>query len=231
MIEKIKPAVVGIGVYTPTGQPQNVIHGTGFVVGDGHYIVTNYHVISTPLDEALLQKIAVFTGTGAQSVVRIASLVTSSERDDLAILKITGTALPTVSLASEQIVPEGTDVAFTGFPLGAVLGLYPVTHHGIISSITPIVVPVPDARQISIQMLKQMRHPYLVYQLDATAYPGNSGSAMYDVHTGKVIGIINKVFVQSTKEAVIDKPSGITYAIPVKYLIQLLRREHIAINH
>jgi S1-C subfamily serine protease len=79
-------------------------------------------------------------------------------------------------------------------------------------------------------MLKRMKNPYLVYQLDATAYPGNSGSAMYDMTTGNVVGIINKVFVQSTKEAVISNPSGITYSIPVKYLYEVLRENNINIT-
>jgi S1-C subfamily serine protease len=78
-------------------------------------------------------------------------------------------------------------------------------------------------------MLKKLRDPFMVYQLDATAYPGNSGSAMYDAKTGKVIGIINKVFIQESKEAVISKPSGITYAIPVKYLHELLEENNIKI--
>jgi S1-C subfamily serine protease len=50
---------------------------------------------------------------------------------------------------------------------------------------------------------------------------------MYDVKTGEVIGIINKVFVQQSKETVISAPSGITYAIPVKYLHNLLKKHNI----
>jgi len=226
-VEKIKPSVVGIGVHTPTGRPQNVLHGTGFVIGDGHYIVTNQHVLPKELDEALLQKLAIFTGSGKTAKVRKAELVASSEEHDLAVLKITGPGLPALTLARDDFVREGSSVAFTGFPIGAVLGLYPVTHRGIVASITPTITPVDDSRQISIKMLKRMRDPYLVYQLDATAYPGNSGSALYDVKTGKVIGVINKVFVQQSKEAVISTPSGITYAIPVRYLNDLLRKNGI----
>jgi hypothetical protein len=53
---------------------------------------------------------------------------------------------------------------------------------------------------------------------------------MYDMTTGNVVGIINKVFVQSTKEAVISNPSGITYSIPVKYLYEVLRENNINIT-
>ncbi len=227
VVAKIKTSVVGIGIHTPTSRPQNILRGSGFVIGDGHYIVTNAHVLPTELDESLLQKMAVFIGSGKSANVRSAIIVATSEEYDLAILKIEGPALPAVTLAQESFYPDGTYIAFTGFPIGSILGLYPVTHRGIIASLTPTVVPVAVAGQINLKMLKRMKNPYLAYQLDATAYPGNSGSVMYDMASGEVIGIINKVFVQETKEAIISKPSGITYAIPVKYLHDLIQKSKI----
>ena len=226
-VRLIKPSVVGIGVYTPTGRPKNQLYGSGFVIGDGSYVVTNSHVIAKELDESLLQELAVFTGKGSAAKVRVATLIATDKEHDIALLKIKGQPLPALQLAQSHFKPEGSAIAFTGFPIGAVLGLYPVTHRGIIAAVTPTIIPVDDSRQISIAMIKRLRDPYLVYQLDATAYPGNSGSAMYDLETGKVIGIINKVFVQESKETVISKPSGITYAIPVKYLHQLLKQHNI----
>lgn len=227
VVAKVKPSVVGIGVHTPTSRPQNVLRGTGFVIGNGQYVVTNAHVLPEELDPALLQKMAVFIGSGKSAKVREANIVATSKRYDLAVLKLAGSPLPALKLANDEFVADGSYIAFTGFPIGAVLGLYPVTHRGIIASVTPTVVPAVSAEQISLKMLKNMRNPYLVYQLDATAYPGNSGSAMYDVKSGQVLGVINKVFVQETKEAVISKPSGITYAIPVKYLRQLLKANNL----
>ncbi|WDE08427.1 trypsin-like peptidase domain-containing protein [Thalassomonas viridans] len=227
-LKKIKPSVVGIGVFTPTGRPQNDLRGTGFVIGNGQYVVTNFHVLPAELDKSLKQSIVVFSGSGKNPQTLRAKVVARSEYYDLAVLKTDGPALPAMTLAGERYQSEGSYVAFTGFPIGAVLGLYPVTHRGIIASITPSVVPVVDAGQLNVKMLKRMRDPYLVYQLDATAYPGNSGSALYDIESGEVIGIINKVFVQQTKEAVISNPSGITYAIPVRHLRDLLARHNIA---
>ena len=226
-VEKIKPSVVGIGVHTPSGRQKNSLNGSGFVIGNGQYVVTNHHVLPKELDDTLLQKMAVFIGSGKEAKVRQAEIVVTSALYDLAILRLSGAALPAMTLSSEQFRGDGSYIAFTGFPIGAILGLYPVTHRGIIASTTPTVVPAQTAGQISLKMLKRMRNPYLVYQLDATAYPGNSGSAMYDMKTGEVLGIINKVFVQATKEAVISNPSGITYAIPVKYLHQILRENKI----
>lgn len=229
-VEKIKPSIVGIGLHTPTSRPQNKLNGSGFAIGSGNFIVTNNHVLPELLDETLLQKMAVFTGSGKSAKVRKASIIARSVEYDLAVLKIEGQALPPMVLASDALIREGVNIAFTGFPIGSVLGLYPVTHRGIIASITPTIVPVSDSRVISAKMLRRMKNPYLVYQLDATAYPGNSGSAMYNVETGEVVGIINKVFVQESKEAVISKPSGITYAIPVKYLQAILKNNDITID-
>lgn len=227
VIAKVKTSVVGVGLHTPTGRPKNSLNGTGFVIADGLHIVTNNHVLPQYLEPELLEKMAVFIGTGKNAVVRKATIVARDNYHDLAILKISGAPLPAFILASSDYRREGSYIAFTGFPIGSILGLYPVTHRGIIASITPVIIPVVSSEQISPQMLKKMRNPYMVYQLDATAYPGNSGSAMYDMNTGEVLGIINKVFVQESKEAVISHPSGITYAIPVKYLHELMAKNNI----
>jgi len=103
-----------------------------------------------------------------------------------------------------------------------VLGLNPVSHRGIISAISPVVLPVLRAGQLNAKLMRRLRDPFDVYQLDATAYPGNSGSPVYHAETGKVLGIINKVFVKESKETILSKPSGITYAIPIRYLNELL---------
>ena len=63
-----------------------------------------------------------------------------------------------------------------------------------------------------------------MFQLDATAYPGNSGSPVYDPDTGDVIGVVNMVLVKSTKESVLTQPSGITYAIPSAHVLDVLKK-------
>jgi S1-C subfamily serine protease len=61
-----------------------------------------------------------------------------------------------------------------------------------------------------------------VYQLDATAYPGNSGGPLLDAHGGQVVGIVNMVLVKGTRESALTNPTGITYAIPVRFARDLL---------
>ena len=72
-------------------------------------------------------------------------------------------------------------------------------------------------------MIKRLRNPFNVLQLDATAYPGNSGSPLYVPSSGVVVGVINKVAVKATKERVLSDPSGITYAIPARHVVALLK--------
>lgn len=220
-IKRISPSVVGIGIHNPTGSPRISLVGTGFAVADGKKIVTNYHVIAATLRTQRNESYVVLAGTGTN--VQIIPVINKKTAPayDLAVLDVE-TALPAATLAGAELQPAGTEIGFTGFPITNVLGLYPATHRGIISAITPIATPADNSTQLQAAALKRLQQPYMVYQLDATAYPGNSGSPLYNVETAEVIGIINKVFVKSTKEAVLKDPSAITYAIPVQFLLPLL---------
>jgi uncharacterized SAM-binding protein YcdF (DUF218 family) len=130
-------------------------------------------------------------------------------------------------LSQSGAVKEGQEVLFTGYPIGAILGPHPATHRAIIASVTPIAIPLSRAGELSPQTIRRLSAgQYPVFQLDATAYPGNSGSPLYDPATGEVIGVINKVFVQGTKEAALTQPSGITtlLASHLRALLGALKR-------
>ncbi|HHM05067.1 MAG TPA: serine protease [Gammaproteobacteria bacterium] len=226
-VRRIKPSIVGVGVYAPTSRPPARLAGTGFVVADGRHVITNDHVLPKVLDVSSKEQLAVLI-PGGRSNVRIAARVATDPVHDLALLKISDAPLPAMRLGDADQVREGELYAFTGFPIGTVLGLYPVTHHGIVSAVTPIAVPLLRGRDLNPALIRRLRSPYTVFQLDATAYPGNSGSPVYDPETGEVIGIINKVFVKGSKEAMLENPSGITYAIPVKYAKELIEKAGLA---
>lgn len=227
-IETVKPSIVGIGTYKIDNRPPAKLTGTGFVVSDGLHLITNAHVIPDILDQNHNEYLVAFVGVGNNPDIRRIELLERDTVHDLALLKVEGTALPALKIGDSKVVREGENYAFTGFPIGTVLGLYPVTHRGIISSITPIAVPQTSAGSISAKMIRQLRDPYRVFQLDATAYPGNSGSPMYHPETGRVVGVINKVFVKESKEAVLEKPSGISYAIPSRYVRALLDKHGLS---
>ncbi len=226
IIEKIKPSVVGVGTFEQTRSPPINFLGTGFAVGDGRHVITNAHVVQAVLETDKKESFIVMIGQGKEGQAREAERVVVDPEHDLALLKISGEPLPILQLGDSDTIREGQTVAFTGFPLGMVLGLYPVTHRGIVSALTPVVQPGHSSKQLDEKMIKRLRDTaYAVFQLDATAYPGNSGSPLYDPETGIVYGIINMVFVKGTKEAALSQPSGITYAIPGNYLRNLLQEK------
>ncbi|MCB1959293.1 MAG: trypsin-like peptidase domain-containing protein [Rhodocyclaceae bacterium] len=222
-VRRVKPAVVAVGTYLPTRSPAFRFLGTGFAVGDGLTIATNAHVIPTLLDTDKRETLAVVVPQGMRGDVRSVVKLRADPTHDLAILRITaGAALPALVL-HDAALDEGASIAFTGFPIGSALGLKPVTHRGIVSALTPISIPRGNARELNARQIRSLANSaFSVYQLDATAYPGNSGSPMYDPDSGQVVGVLNMVFVKETKENVLSKPSGISYAIPARYLQDLL---------
>ena len=226
-IVAVKPSIVAVGTYQRIRTPPAQFLGTGFVISDGLTIVTNAHVLPGTLDSKQREFLAVFAREGAKSVVRGGKVIASDDKYDIAILKISGNPLPAMQLGESKKVREGDLYAFTGFPIGVVLGLHPVTHQGIVSAISPIAIPTQSSKQLNPQMIRQLGDPYDVFQLDATAYPGNSGSPLYEAETGRVVGIINKVFVQETKENILQKPSGISYAIPIRYVKKLIKESNL----
>ena len=133
------------------------------------------------------------------------------------------------ALRDSGTVKEGHELLMTGFPIGAVLGAFAATHRGIISAITPIAIPQNRAADLDPAVVHRLATgSFPVFQLDATAYPGNSGSPIYDPATGDVLGVVNMVLVRSTKESALSQPSGITYAVPARHLDALLRRSTLA---
>ena len=224
LIPRIKPSLVGVGTFQELRRPPASLNGTGFVAGDGSVIVTNVHVISSPLDREHNERLVIFEGSGDNVRLVEVSIAATDPAHDVAILKLAQGRLKPLGFGAESQAREGTPIAFTGFPIGAVLGLYPVTHRGIISARTPVAVPQSSPGQLDPKMIKRLREHIEVLQLDATAYPGNSGSPMYDASTGEVYGIVSSVFVKETKENVLSEPSGITYAVPIRYAQDLLTK-------
>lgn len=223
LVKITKPSIVGIGTQEKTRRPPNVLMATGFVVGDGHQIVTNAHAIPV-LDGTNFERLVVFVGTGRKVETRPVKVVRTDTTHDLVLLRQDGPPLPALELApASPLTEEGSAIAFVGYPIGSVLGLYPVTHSGILAAVTPVAIPAAHSNSLSAARVRALKNPYFVYQLDATAYPGNSGSPVLDTETNEVIAVINKVFVKSKKENVLSEPSGITYAIPVTYVHKLLK--------
>ncbi|MEO9135636.1 MAG: serine protease [Casimicrobiaceae bacterium] len=225
-IARVKPSVVAVGTFERERSPPFQFRGTGFAVENGTTIVTNAHVLPGVLDSARLESLAILTpGASADTVqVRRARPLTIDREHDLALIRIDGAPLPSLQLGDSDSVREGQEVLMTGFPIGSILGPFPATHHGMISAITPIAIPQRTAAELDPAVVSRLtRGTFPVFQLDATTYPGSSGSPVYDPSTGQVFGIVNMTFVKGTKESALSQPSGISYAVPARYLQALLR--------
>jgi len=231
-IEKVKPAVVIVGTFSATGSPQFVLRGSGFVVGNGNQVATNAHVLPDTTQAPGSKTgmippdlvVQIRQGNGEWQMRR-ASVVAVDKAHDLALLRFEGAAVARLPLGNAAAVREGQNIALTGFPIGGALGFSPVTHRGIISAITPIVLPSASARQLNAAAIRRAKEGrFNIFQLDATAYPGNSGGPLFDPESGEVLGIINMVFVKGSKESALSQPSGITYAIPVTHLQELMKQ-------
>jgi serine protease Do len=225
-IAAIKPSVLPVGTYNATDSPRFGFRGTGFVVGDGTLLATNFHVLPSPADLETGPPVMVMVSrSGEQGLLRRARVVASDRQRDLVLLKLEGPPLTPLQLEDPGAVREGQSVALMGFPIGGALGFSAVTHRGIVASMTTSALPAATAQSLDPRAVRRLRDGsnLEVMQLDATAYPGNSGGPVFDADTGRVLGIVNQVLVRSTRESALTNPTGITYAVPVRYLIDLLK--------
>ena len=167
--------------YTQTGA------GSGIILSEDGYILTNNHVISG------VDKITVYImpeEEGAEETTYEATLVGTSESNDIAILKIDAEGLNAATFGDSDQLELGELAVAIGNPMGNVHGS--VTA-GIISA-TERELTIDDVTISAIQT-------------DAAINPGNSGGALFDSF-GNVIGV---VYAKSSSVSI----EGIGYAIPV----------------
>lgn len=230
-IARVKPSVVILGTYKSTNSPRFALRGTGFVVGEdglgsSNLVITNAHVLPQPMEEDALAGLVIQLKV-SQSELQMRSVVVLEvdKLHDLALLRFEGPAAPALSVRDSDSVQEGQAIAFMGFPIGGALGFSPVTHRGTISSIAAAALPTPTAQQLNEKTIRGLRKgSFEIFQLDGTAYPGNSGGPLFDPETGEVLGVVNMVFIKGTRESALTNPSGISYAIPSGYILHLFKR-------
>lgn len=224
-VARIRPSVVGIGSYNFRDRPTVQYAGTGFVVEDGLMVVTNQHVVEAIRGRDQLDQLRVFFPDATAVDGRPATLIAEDRHHDVALLRIGGPAAPAVTL-KDAPPAQGQSVGIMGYPIGLQLGLVPATHRGVIAAIVPAVLPLPTGVKLTPELAEAIRRPYNLYQLDMVVYPGNSGSPLFDAADGKVIGIINKTLATRTREHLLTNPSGISYAVPIRWVRELILRSN-----
>ena len=169
MVDEISPSVVE--VFTETKQVSSWFReyvtegaGSGVVLTENGYIVTNHHVI----DGTSSIKVRLNDGQTYS-----AALAGTDAKTDLAVLKIDASGLPAATLADSSSVRVGDFVIAIGNPLGELGG---TVTNGIISA---------KDREITIDG-KTM----ILLQTSAAVNPGNSGGGLFDLN-GELIGVVN----------------------------------------
>ncbi len=172
--------------YTQTGA------GSGVIISEDGYIVTNNHVISG------VDKITVFVmDENGEETTYDATLVGSSESNDIAVLKIEAEGLNAAAFGDSDQLEIGELAVAIGNPMGSV-------H----SSVTAGIISATE-RELTIDDVT-----ISAIQTDAAINPGNSGGALFDSY-GNVIGI---VYAKSSSVSI----EGIGYAIPVNDVKDLI---------
>ena len=198
IVEKVTPAVVSIistsGGYSNSiysylyGNSASQSAGTGMIVTEDGYIVTNKHVI----EGAKQSQVVTDDGTTYDDV----DVVGEDPLNDVAYLKINDAkGLPTIALGDSKTIAVGMPVLAIGNALGAYQNS--VTN-GIISG-TGRSVTASDSNGSNAENLSDM------IQTDAAINPGNSGGPLVNA-AGEVIGINTAVSADS---------NGIGFAIPI----------------
>ena len=223
LIARAKRSVVVVGSYGLMDSPRFGFRAAGFAVADGLHVLTNAHVVPPDTPGRIDRSLAVQVWLGPdQWQLRSARLLGRDLRNDLALLAIDGPALPPLQLAAQD-APEGTAIALVGFPIGNALGFVHTTHRGIVSAFTVISTPANDPTGLNPRAVRQLRDgAFKVMQLDAVAYPGNSGGPVLNLDTGEVVGVLQGGAIKGTREAALSAPTGITYAVPAGAAAALL---------
>ena len=169
-------------------QTTSAASGSGFILTEDGYILTNYHVI----ENSSSVQVTTYDNTAYS-----ASIVGYDKSNDIAVLKIDATGLTPVVLGSSDDLYVGDEVMAIGNPLGE-----------LTFSLTTGVVSALD-RPVTLSTGTTMN----LIQTDCAINSGNSGGALFNLY-GEVIGITNAKYSSSSasSEASID---NIGFAIPI----------------
>jgi putative serine protease PepD len=173
-ISEIAALALPSTVYIEVRAGEDSVSGSGFVVREDGYIVTNEHVISAARDGA--GEITVVFSDGSEEA---AEIVGSTADYDLAVLRIDRDGLAPLVLGDSDTLVVGDPVIAVGAPLG----LSGSVTAGIVSAVErPVTVRSPDAAGDD-------PSSYInAIQTDAAINRGNSGGPLLDA-AGQVIGV------------------------------------------
>ncbi|HEX9745177.1 MAG TPA: serine protease, partial [bacterium] len=186
-VREIEPAVVWIIAKIDTNEWSQ---GTGFIIHEDGYIITNAHVVEDASD------ILVGWPNRFDRDEQLATVIATDPDLDLALLSIPGSHFPVIPFDPLASPMCGDAVVTLGFPAGDDLGLGNLSvTRGIISS-------------IRVESERTNR----TIQTDAAVTLGCSGGPLFDLDTGTVVGIV-----QGKGMFLLE---GFNFAVPIDYIFE-----------
>ena len=187
---RVQPAVVQLNVSGSAGDGT----GSGFVISEDGYIVTNHHVAGVAAEGGSIE-VAFSDGTTAPG-----RLVGSNPGYDLALVKVDKTGLTAVPLGSSGDLNVGDSVIAVGSPLG----LTGTVTTGIVSALNRPVTAGGEGETAFINAI----------QTDAAINPGNSGGPLLNGN-GEVIGVNSAIATMGVEAGGQAGSIGLGFAIPI----------------
>lgn len=164
----------------------SAVSGSGFIISEDGYIITNYHVVEYAVQGKLPITVMLYDGTKFD-----AEVVGTEQANDLAVLKIDANGLKPASFGDSDSLLVGDPVYAVGNPLGELE--FSMTS-GHVSALNRV-ISTEEAEAIN------------MFQVDAAVNPGNSGGPVYNAK-GQVVGVVTAKYSDSGVE-------GLGFAIPV----------------
>ena len=186
----VQPAVVQLNVTANAGDGT----GSGFIISEDGYIITNHHVAGPAAGDGRIEVIFA-DGKSATGV-----LVGSNPGYDLAVVKVDRDDLPTLTLGRSANLNVGDTVIAIGSPLG----LQGTVTTGIVSALNR---PVTAGGEDETSFINAI-------QTDAAINPGNSGGPLVDGN-GAVIGVNSAIASMGAMEGSQVGSIGLGFAIPI----------------
>ena len=174
---KVKPAVVGIAVYSQQSTVEASSYGSGIIMSADGYIITNAHVVEGAVGLTItLENDEEYTG----------KVVGTDTKTDLAVVKIEAQNLTYAEFGNSDQMKVGEDVLAIGNPGGP--SLAGSVTKGIVSAVNRT---VGSSTSYSLHCI----------QTDAAINPGNSGGALVNMY-GQVVGINSSKIAKTEYEGI-----------------------------
>lgn len=186
---KVRPSVVGIQTYRTEYPMQVYGTGSGIIMSEDGYIVTNAHVVSGATGGIL-----VILDNNEEYEAEVVGI---DEKTDVAVIKIDASNLTVAEFGNSDELVVGERIVAIGNPTG--MNLAGSVTQGIVSGLKRLISVTNEETNETIEME--------AIQVDAAINPGNSGGALINKY-GQVVGI-NSSKLSSTQI------EGIGFAIPI----------------